>query len=231
MKKSSRSKRRASAAQPNKPLWKQTWARISGGIFAVLLTVAGFASKEFREAICLDLPAAGSLQYPSPSNTSTSFNKVASESIQSTLDGKTITFRARYYGETLKSVYSFGLNPNKNKLFMFLNLRGLDFISQNTPLGSTVSEIPQALILVPIKDADSLAGLADGTVVDVTGVATFLTAPEPGSMGEKLEMPQGQKTPLPDFMNFYVTASQITVIEPLNKPESRLMCHIFHDFK
>ena len=210
----------------NVPLWKQTWARISGVLLTVLLTVAGFASKEFRQVSCLDLPEAADLRYPGEPAGAIPFDRVASDATQSTLNGKTLTFRARYYGETIRTAFLFGLPEEKLKRFMLLNLRATDFVATDTPLGSTAQALPPLLVMVPLANADALVGLPMGTVLEITGKAIFLEHPEPGSIGGKLA-----GSVLPDYADFYVTASHVEKVEAINRPEERLLCRAFHDLK
>lgn len=206
--------------------WQRIWKWLAGG-FGALVAIAGFASPEFRAATCLDLPSSAELQYPPEQAGAVSFHLIGTQSQQQALDGKDLVFRARYYGETFESVYKPFLGPDKQQGFAFLNLRPLDFVVEDTPLGPTSAQLPAAMVMLPIDAAARLSALSPGQVVEFHGKGRWLSGAEPGS-----KMAQsGLSLALADTNDFYIIASQARVLEPVNAPESRMLCRLFHDTK
>lgn len=203
---------------------RRAWKWFAGA-FTALLAVAGFASPEFRRAICLDLPSANQLRYAPEPASARSFKLISTQSRQPALDGEQLVFRARYFGETFEGVYKPALGPEKQKGFAYLNLRPLDFVAEGTPLGSTSTQLPEALVLMPIKEAEELDGLPQGAIIEVRGVGRWLDAPELGSAAAAT----GMYPSLQDTNDFYVLADEVQVLIPVNAPQTRRLCRLFHD--
>jgi len=208
--------------------WKRTWKWVVGG-FTALVAIAGFANPEFRGITCLDLPAATALEYGSEAAGARRFEEIATQSQQARLDQQQIVFRARYYGETLASMFTPMLGPDKQHGYAFLNLRPLGFVPENTPLGSTESGLPKALVILPVSAAGALSNLPNGALVEVRGVGHYLSAPESGAQMEAFF--KTSRAPLPDANDFYVLATEVRTLKPLNDPEDRFLCRLFHDLK
>jgi hypothetical protein len=211
--------------------WKKAWKWIAGGLTA-LVAVAGFASPEFRGLTCLDLPKSDDLIYLMEPAESTDFVRISTQSQQASFDGHKLVFRARYYGETHSDAFTPYLRPELTKGYAYLNLRPLNFVSQDTPLGSTATSLPGVLVLLQGDKASQLANLENGAVVQVRGTGVALDRAEDGSRNNLhyLELaPIAQEPPLPEFIDFYVVADEALALKPINAPESRFLCRMFHD--
>ncbi|MFL6586293.1 MAG: hypothetical protein ACJ8GV_05355 [Luteimonas sp.] len=205
----------------------RAWKWIAGG-FTLMLAVAGFASPEFRGAICLDLPREGDFEYAAVPAQAKTFREISTRSRQPALDGTDLVFRARYYGETIPQFYTSFLSPERMKGYAFLNLREMGFVPEDTPLGSTSIELPKALVLMPLSEAAVLSDLPNGTIVQIRGVGREVLKAEPGSALAQYEGKVAMA--IPDANAFYVLGEDIEIIKPLNPAESRFLCRIFHRF-
>jgi hypothetical protein len=213
------------------PVWKGKLAL--GGLLTFGLTAAaGFASKEVREATCLDMPTAADLEYASQQQDATPFALLASSSQKKHLGGRHLRFRARYFGEVEKDVLTNYLDPALVEHNMVLNVRPFEFVDSSGTFGLASQELPRLLVMVPAERAKEIIGLPLGAVVDFTGDSTYQPYSDPKSLIGKSMINANLASPAtPDYANFRIGVKGLKVLTPINDPKHRWACRLLHGAK
>ena len=192
-------------------------------VVGILATaIAGFASDRTQEQLCLKLPSYESMKYPAERIGSIKYSSLESMSTKDKFDGKSVTFRALYMGQSEKAVYSNFISAGQLKGRVVLNTRGLDFTDTTSgPFGGVENQLPSFPVLVPYEIAEQLKDQKKGKVVEFEGVG-FSVKPG-GSLAAFKSSPEP-----PDFASFFVQAGSASIIRPLNHPADRVLCRLLH---
>lgn len=190
------------------------------GILAT--AIAGFASERTQEQLCLKFPTYDTMKYPAEAAGSVRYTSLASKATKDEFDGKPVSFRAVYLGESPLQAYSVVIAAEQLKGKVALNTRDINETETTPgPFGGSSAELPKFAILVPYELATRLKDVRKGNVIEFDGVA-FSVKP-----GGKFAAYKAAVMP-PDFASFVVQAQSAAVIRPLNHPADRALCRLLH---